>query len=105
MHRHAGDASDLLWAVLRLDSPEVELLSRRIAEEPQLARPTSDTPSDMLNRALPPKFFVYQEELKARAEALARAARAKDNDEVASAFGQMVETCVACHDTYVNKKP
>lgn len=100
MRRHGPDSRDLLTTLTLLYHDRAAELAGRIESEPLLAEPGKAGP-DTLNAALPARFFVLQKQLQQRAGDVARAARAKDNGKMATAFGKVVEVCVACHAVYV----
>ncbi|MFN0063827.1 MAG: cytochrome c [Myxococcaceae bacterium] len=102
MIRHARDMSDLFVSVTLLLHHTVADLATRIATEPRITRPTPGA-IDELNRSLPPKFFDLQDQLQSRARALAVAAAASDDAAMAAGFGRLIETCVACHATYLRR--
>lgn len=103
MARHREDLALLSASALALEFPELEVAAGEIIGEPQLARPGPDE-RDTLNARLPSRFFDLQEELVARAKLLRTAARRRSGPEVASAYGQVAETCVACHAVYLDGK-
>lgn len=103
MHRHAQDMSDLVLAVTLLLHKTSAELATAIASEPRLLRPTAGT-DDELNRALPERFFALQDQLQAHARALAAAANAKDDAAMGKHLGQLTQTCVACHASYLNPR-
>lgn len=100
MARHGKDMLALMEAVLFLDRPTALRLAQDIAEEPRLTRPIAGGADDM-NAALPERFFVLQDELKSRALSLAQAARGTDNVALAGRLGELTQTCVTCHATYL----
>lgn len=99
MQRHGKDMSVLVNAVVLLNRSTVRELAADIANEPRLTRPTPDA-MDALNAALPERFFVLQDELRAHAKALAEAATSADDEALAKSFGRMTQTCVSCHATF-----
>jgi hypothetical protein len=99
MAQHRRDMTDLVMAVILIDYPESARLARSIAEEPRLARPLTKDATE-LNTTLPDRYFQLQDELHERAAHLAEVARARNGAELASAFGQLAETCVSCHRVY-----
>lgn len=101
MERHGRDMPQLLWSVVLLQRDVAAETADRIAKEPRVSRPPPGDDST-LNRALPERFFVLQEHLRQRAQALSEAAKGKDDSALASAFSQLTETCVACHSAYLN---
>ena len=64
-----------------------------------LSRPITGDATE-LNAALPEKFFVRQDELKASARVLEGAAQGLDPNAVATAYGRLSEACVRCHADY-----
>ena len=101
MVRHGDDVTDLMWAVLLLDRAQTHALAERVVAEPRLARAHGLHELDTVNAALPPGFFVLQDELVTRAKAVAAASRQADDRVLSKAFGQLMETCVACHAAYL----
>ncbi|MBX7117234.1 MAG: hypothetical protein K1X64_23150 [Myxococcaceae bacterium] len=85
MERHGRDMPQLLLSVVLLQRDVAASTAARIANEPRVSRPP---PADdfALNRALPERFFVLQEDLRQRAKAVA----------------ELTQTCVACHSAYLN---
>ncbi|MEW5848106.1 MAG: hypothetical protein AB2A00_04800 [Myxococcota bacterium] len=99
MMRHGDDMEELIWSVLLLEHDQTEHLADSIASEPKVARPLGMTGNEV-NAEIPERFFIIQDLLQERAGVLARTA-AKGNDaDIARAFGQLTETCVACHATF-----
>lgn len=101
MERHGRDMPHLLLSVVLLQRDVAKSLADAIAAEPRFSRPLPGDDED-LNRALPEKFFVLQEELRQRAKAVSEAAGKSDDKALGAAFARMTETCVACHSTYLN---
>jgi hypothetical protein len=100
MRDHRAIMSGLTWAVVLLDRPAVEELAGDLASAPRLAR--TDPSAGDLNALLPARFFELQEQLSARARELSAAAKGKDDAALASAYGKLSETCVACHSVYLD---
>lgn len=100
MARHVDDTSQLLVAVVLLDRAAVREHAEEILSEPRLSRRSLDH-DDLLNDRLPERFFVAQDLLRDRAAALRQAAEGTDDQAIASAFGKLAETCVACHSAYL----
>lgn len=100
MGRHGELMTFLLQDVVLLQYDLAEELAEMLAEEPKLGRPR---PSDhtSLNALLPPSFFVHQDRLSERARAVAKAARERDDGRLVRAFGEIAETCVGCHVSYL----
>jgi cytochrome c556 len=100
MAQHSKQMNELVWAVVFLDHRETARLATAVATESRLGRAASSDATE-LNSALPPRFFALQEQLKERAENLAAAARTWDAHAVARGYGQLAETCVSCHEVYL----
>jgi cytochrome c556 len=99
MKSHVHDMTDLESAIMVLDYPAIVQLSHAIATDVNLSRPITGDATE-LNAALPEKFFVRQDELRASARALETAAQGLDPNAVASAYGRLSEACVRCHADY-----
>lgn len=100
MKRHGRDMLALVQSVLFLDHPTTQRLAEEIANEPRLTRPIAGGEDD-LNAALPERFFVVQDELRSRAKALSDASRASDDVALAARLGELTQSCVSCHSTYL----
>jgi hypothetical protein len=100
MRRHGQDATGLMLSVVLLKYDDVQETAKRIAGEPRLVRPTMGNDNE-LNRYLPERFFVLQDQLRDTAQKLAESAGHKDDKALAKSFGQLTETCVACHNAYL----
>jgi cytochrome c556 len=103
MARHSKEMTELVWAVVFLDYAGVTRQAQKIADEPRLARPVTGDATE-LNAIIPERFFALQEQLRVRAGRLADAARSHD-DGMAAEYGKLAETCVACHQAYLNEPP
>src|SRR2546423_10700977 len=99
MASHAGDMGQLMSAIMLLHYDEIHERAEDIAQDARFARPLTGDASE-LNSALPERFFVLQEDLRAQAGALAAAAAKANAFAVADAYGRLSETCVRCHATY-----
>jgi cytochrome c556 len=104
MVRHGRDMLALVESVLLLDRETTQRLAAEIAAEPRLTRPIAGGADDV-NAALPERFFVLQDELKSRATDLAEAARLGDDVKLAARLGELTQTCVSCHSTYLEPLP
>ena len=100
MMRHGDQMTQLVIAVTLLQRDRVKAIATDIANEPRLVRPMPGE-EDALNAALPNQLFVYQDELRLRTKALAAAADKPNDPALASAFGKVTETCVACHSAFL----
>lgn len=103
MERHGDDARDLMFAVTLLQYDAAKAAAQRISTEPRLVRPIAGGEDD-LNALLPERFFVLQDEARSRAQAVATAAEKKDDKALADSYGRLVETCVSCHASYLNRQ-
>lgn len=98
MKSHAKEAEKLSVAVATVRLAEVQRLAQDIALEPRL------DPAAGAAVKLPPRFFELQDELRKRSEALSEAARANELSGTLEKYGQLVETCTACHAAFVTEK-
>src|SRR5687767_7086340 len=102
MQGHGADMTMLLWALLFLDYDGALEISQSIVEGPRMARPQ---PGDdtTLNAQIPAEFFDLQDQLAVRAKRLAQVASAREHDPgaLARAYGELAETCVRCHSTFL----
>ena len=103
MQRHGRDQTRLVLAVTLLQRDVVKSIASDIAAEPRIVRPLAEGRDD-LNASLPERFFVLQDAIRLRAKDLATAAEKKDDAALATAFGQLVETCVSCHSAYLSPR-
>jgi cytochrome c556 len=102
MQRHGAAMTDMVWAALFLDYESATDIAQEIAGEPRLARPLSRDASE-LNAVLPEAFFELQDELATRAAALAEVAPRRDPAALSAALGQLTDTCMRCHATYLRE--
>ena len=100
MRSHVTDMQSLLDDVLLLRRERIRADARRIADEPQIARP-SGAAADELNASLPERYFALQDALQQRARALEHAAQAQSERRIAQAFSDLTQVCVECHATYL----
>jgi hypothetical protein len=103
MKRHGSDLTQLSLTVTLLHHERSKLLATDIANEPRISRPIAGGEDD-LNTALPERFFVLQDELRARAKAVAENAGKKDNKALGEEFGRMMQVCVDCHSAFLNRE-
>lgn len=101
MARHGEQFTYLLADVVMLDYEGAAELADELVDEPPLGRPLPED-RESLNAMLPAAFFDYQDQLRARATVLGQAARAKDRAQLVATFGNLAETCVACHAAYLH---
>jgi hypothetical protein len=102
MRRHGTELTQLVLSVTLLQHEKSNALATDIANEPRISRPVVGGEDD-LNKALPERFFVLQDELRSRAKTLAEGARSHDNKAMAQDFGRMMQICVECHSTFQNR--
>lgn len=100
MERHGRDLNQLSSGVVLLRREVVLAVAQTISSEPRITRPLPDS-RDELNGALPERFFVLQDEVRERAKALTEAAKNRDDAAVAEAYGRTIQTCVACHVSFL----
>jgi hypothetical protein len=100
MARHGEDMMTLMAALLMLNYETAQEIALGISREPKLSRPGPQE-KDTLNALLPRRFFDLQDLLVTRAKAVANAAAAADDARVMRAYGQLAETCLACHASYL----
>ena len=99
MARHDVQMRALLSRVVLLDDDGVARAAGEIFDEPALARPIG---GDELNGLLPERFFVLQDELKARARRLVIASQKRDHAAIADEFGALAHSCVSCHQVFLD---
>jgi hypothetical protein len=99
MVRHDVQMRDLLTRVVLLDDDGVARVGGEVFDEPSLARPLGD---DELNGLLPERFFVLQDELKARARRLVIASQKHDHGAIADEFAALAKSCIACHQVFLD---
>ena len=97
MNGHGLAMMGLSLAVVLLEYDGVQKMAEGIVTEPKLKRPATNDPL----RSLPPRFFDLQDELSVRAQALADAAKKKNDAEIGAAYARMIEACVASNSAYV----
>jgi len=100
MLRHGDHAESLLWSALMLDHEAAQEIAGWVASEVTIARPIAGH-EDALNSLLPAAFFAQQDALRAAAKRLGDAARARDDAALGQAYGELTQTCVACHSLYL----
>ena len=98
MVRHEAQMKALLSKVVLLDDDGVARVAGEIFDEPALARPIA---GDELNGLIPERFFVLQDDLRARARKLVIASGRHDREAVAEEFAGLAKGCVGCHQTFV----
>lgn len=100
MLRHGTDLGALETAVKAGDLPAVAVHARNIADEPRIARPLPGSADDTVNQSIPLAFFDFQDLLHQRAEALTKAAEARDQARVRAAYDDLGQTCGQCHQVW-----
>lgn len=100
MERHGMAAMRLTVSVILLAYNETREVAEGMASEPGLARPRPGE-EGTLNAALPAPFFDFQDQLRARAQELALAAKEKNDAKVGAAMGRLTQTCISCHAAYL----
>lgn len=103
MARHGQDARDLMFGVTLLRYDVARATAERIASEPRLERPEAGA-EDEPTAFLPERFFVLQDEVRRRAQAVATAAGKKDDQALAESYGLLMQTCVSCYSAYLKRE-
>jgi hypothetical protein len=101
MHRHADSMESLLWSSLNLQYELIVQRSEWVVGEPRIARPQASDEPDLVNQALPARFFDLQDDLHRQAGELGRAATRRDDEGIARAYGELASTCIRCHGLYL----
>lgn len=99
MHRHAETMRALTNAVQMLDHARAAEVAATILDDPELARPLT-AEADALATRLPADFHELEAELQQRTRLLLDAARARDDDRLATAESELAWTCERCHATF-----
>lgn len=99
MRLHAQRLPTLISSAVALDYEGVARSAGEIFDEPALARPA---PGDELDGLLPERFFVLQGALRAAARSAVEGAARRDSVSLSRASGELIETCVSCHDLYLH---
>ncbi len=100
MGSHASDLDWLVQAAIVLDYSAVETSANNLIGSTRLPRP-ADGETGTLSSRLPKRFFNLQDRLVQDARAVATAARANDPKQLGLAVGDLIQTCVACHSSYL----
>jgi hypothetical protein len=101
MQRHADSMEMLLWSSINLQYELIVQRSEWLSLEPRITRPEQIGDADVINQLLPVRFFDLQDQLHQGAVDLAAAARRRDNEGIARAYGEMASTCIRCHGVYL----
>jgi len=101
MERHGDSMESLLWASLNLQYGLIVQRSGWVAAETNIPRPPEGDEGDLVNRVLPGRFFDLQERVRRGAGELGRAAKRRDDEGIARAYGELVGTCIRCHGLYM----
>jgi hypothetical protein len=101
MERHGAQMGELVSRLVILDYDGAARVAGAIYDEPTLARPLA---GDELNRFLPERFFVLQDELKSQTRQVVKAAAKKDPVKLAEEFATLTKTCVLCHSVYLHER-
>ena len=102
MERHGAEMRELVMRVILIDDDAAARIAGEIYDEPTLARPLG---RDELNGMLPDRFFVLQDDLKARSRSLVAALARHDRRVIADDFAALTRGCLACHDAYLHERP
>ena len=92
MAGHGDEMEELIWSVLLLERRETKRLAQGISGAERVPARTAGVPE---------RFYRFQENLVDDARQLMHAAERKDDVQVARSFGQVMQTCVACHSEFL----
>lgn len=95
MKLHNKDMRDLVLAISTLKYEEAKKAAQGIANAPRLDK------SAGASVELPAAYFALQDALRKQAETIAVACEAKNPDDLATTFSQMMRTCVSCHNAFM----
>jgi hypothetical protein len=99
MNRHGGELMELTLAVTLLQRKTIEEAATQIGMDtglPLMPPGAAETPSQR-------NFRYLESVLRERTAALAKASRNGDNAALATAFGNMMQVCIACHSLYLQQ--
>ena len=102
MNRHDAQMRTLISRVVLLDEDGIARAAGEIFDQPSLARPLA---GDELNGLLPEKFYVLQDELRARARQLVVATQEHNHAAVAEASGRSPRAASAATKPTSTKPP
>jgi hypothetical protein len=97
MNRHGGALMELTLAVTLLQRKTIEESATQIGMDtglPVMPPGAAETPSQR-------NFRYLETVLRERTATLAKASREGDNAALATAFGNMMQVCIACHSLYL----
>ena len=100
MNRHAEDMTSLFWATVLRDYAAAKQVAQMLAATPSIA-PGAREDAHNLASGLGARFFRLQDRLRDQARDIAKAAEAKNDQQLAQGIGKLTHTCVACHATYM----
>lgn len=95
MKSHNKDMRDLVLAIATLKYEESKRFAQGIANAPRLDKAAGASVE------LPPAYFTLQDSLKKQAEAISAACDAKNPEDLAATFSDMMRTCVSCHNAFL----
>lgn len=98
MARHGAQMQALVANVILLNDDGVARTAGAIFDEPALGRPVT---GDELNGLLPERFFLLQDDVRARARRLVTASAHHDRAAIADEFAGLARSCVTCHQVYL----
>jgi len=99
MNRHGADLMELTLAVTLLQRKTIDEAAKRIGSDtglPVMPPSSAETASQR-------NFRYLESVLRQRTAALAKASQDGDNQALATAFGNMMQICIACHSLYLNQ--
>lgn len=101
MMRHGQTLEQLLWSAVMLEHAATADAARDLLTQPRIPRPAPTTGEPQRGQ-IPMSFFDLQDRMYAAASELHRAATARDDMAAAKAYGDLTQTCIACHSIYLH---
>jgi hypothetical protein len=99
MNRHGGELMELTLAVTLLQRKTIDEAATQIGLDTGLPA----MPAGAAETASQRNFRYLESILRERTATLAKASRTGDNAALATAFGDMMQVCIACHSLYLNQ--
>lgn len=99
MAYHASDMNELVANIMVLHYEQISIRAERIASDASISFPGTNDGTKP-NSAFPDKFYIYQNDLRLEAKALAQAAGRQAAFDVADSYGRLSQVCVRCHAVY-----
>jgi len=100
METHGINVMRLSISAILLDYDDVSEAAKNIVAELGVKHVRNS--ADVLDAALPQRFFDLQNQLRSRAQTLAEVAQKRSAPDMSAAYSRVTETCIACHSVYLN---